>query len=98
MEPVSVAKSTITSGLPRAASVSVSASTMRPSASVCTISMVVPFSAVMTSFCLYARGPMWFCASASQQSMLIFSFAAVAAARMPSATAEPFMSSCMPLM
>ena len=52
MLPVSVAKSTMRSGLARAASVSVSASTMRPSASVCTISIVVPFNAVTTSFCL----------------------------------------------
>jgi meiotically up-regulated gene 157 (Mug157) protein len=37
---------------PRVASASVSASTMRPSASVCTTSMVVPSSAVTMSFCL----------------------------------------------
>ena len=48
--PVKVAKSTIKSGLARAASVSVSASTMRPSASVCMTSMVVPFNARTTSF------------------------------------------------
>ena len=55
--PVRVAKSNITSGnfpfvSSRLASVSVSANTMRPSASVCTISILMPFNAVTTSFCL----------------------------------------------
>jgi hypothetical protein len=60
MEPVSVAKSMTRSGfalalpLPSApvAISSVSAKTMRPSASVWTTSMVVPSSAVTMSFCL----------------------------------------------
>ena len=56
--PVNVAKSIIKSGWFLDAKVSVSANTMRPSASVCMISMVVPFNAVTTSFCLYANGLM----------------------------------------
>ena len=93
--PVRVAKSTIRSGCSRAAMVRVSASTMRPSASVSVTSMVVPFSAVTTSFGVYAVGDRWFWAMASQASMRTGSFNRVAANRAPTATAEPFMSWCM---
>ena len=67
--PVSVAKSSTRRGFSREASASVSASTMRPSASLCTTWIVTPLAARTISCGRNAVGPISFSVIASQQSI-----------------------------
>ncbi len=93
--PVSVAKSIMNLGRVRLASASVSARTIRPSASVWITWIVTPLLARTISCGRYALGPISFSVIASQASAVIGARSSASATSVASATALPAMSVCM---